>query len=483
MKHEFRLADIGEGLEEAEVIAWRVQVGDVVARDQAIVEVMTDKSNADLPAPWSGTIVALGAAVGEMMTVGDLVAVIDDQAIDQAAGNTTAPAASARTFAAVTDSATAPTSFFSQTTAPTTATSKMAGTSSPAGEPAPAVPVRRSKASPTTRREASRRGIDLALLTGSGPGGRILLSDLDRYEQTGDVAAVSPEGRAQFATPAPPQSIDQGSAATADLVAPPRQADSADSAPVADSTQDWVAQPSRVAASARPAGVEPLRGVRRVIARNMTKSWQEVPHIHAWREIDAEPLMALRQRLRESGRQQYLTLTPLAFFVAAVAQSLREFPIVNSSLDFAAETITTHADVNVGVAVASPNGLVVPVLRNADQLTLAETALQINELVSNARSGDLEPGAFKGGTATISNFGSLGGENATPILRPPESAIVGFGSIAARPLVVDSAVVARQTMNVVVGADHRLLDGDITTAFLNSVCERLSTPVDLALGL
>lgn len=473
MKQEFRLADIGEGLEEAEIIAWRVQVGDVVERDAALVEVMTDKSNADLPAPWSGTVVSLGGSVGDMLRVGQVVAVIDD-------GVTGDTATTPGVFEAAVQPAAASTSFFSDT-ASTTSSSAEAPTLPAAAHavdqtdqtvPADQVPStpRRAKASPTTRREAARRGIDIAALAGSGPGGRVLLADLD---------ALSTPGVAANKIQAPP-----AAPASAAPVLPEPQATTTQPARVADPSKPAPARQAATTESAqREPGVEPLRGVRRLIARNMTTSWQQVPHIHAWREIDAEPLVDLRERLRDSGRDHYQRLTPVSFFVSAVAQALRTFPVANSSLDMTAETITTHAHINIGIAVASPQGLVVPVIADADRLSLGETATQIAELVDRARVGQLGAEAFRGGTATVTNFGSLGGENATPILRPPESVIVGFGSIAPRPFVIDSAVVARQTMNVVVAADHRLLDGDVTTAFLNHVCERLIDPVDLALGL
>jgi len=491
MKREFRLADIGEGLDEAEIVAWRVKIGDRVDRDEALVEVMTDKSNADLPAPWAGTVTALGGAVGDMIKVGDIVAIIDDGAAGESPAAATAP------LDAPPPAATGAT-FFTDTAAPRPGAPSPVPVSTPPVSTPPestppdsptAIPLtpRRAKASPTTRREAARRGIDISQINGSGPGGRVLLSDLDVVTATGSYPQADTPSAPTFAIDAAAPTADVAAVAGAvDLGAPAASA-AASSAPGPASPQTKPpAKPPNAAAldaAQTPAGVQPLRGVRRVIARNMTTSWSEIPHIHAWREIDAEPLIELRARLRDSGREHYSTLTPLAFFLSAVAHGLRTFPIANGSLDLQAETITTHPDVNIGIAVASPQGLVVPVIRNADQLSLSEIAQQISHLVGQARAGALGAESFQGGTATITNFGSLGGENATPILRPPESVIVGFGSIASRPFVIGDEVVARKTMNIVVGADHRLLDGDVTTALLNHVCERLIDPIDLALGL
>lgn len=486
MKHEFRLADIGEGLEEAEIIAWRVQIGDTVQRDEPLVEVMTDKSNADLPAPWSGTIVSVGGSVGDIIKVGEVIAIIDDAP----AQSSSAGGAAAGAFESAVQPSEPPATFFADTaSAPTASASAPDGSmapeparvlSQPQAQPLSAAMPQRAKASPTTRRQAARRGIDITQVVGSGPGGRVLLSDLDAFAPSSVDAAPVPAPLVSSPPVAPASTTPPvAPIAPAPLVA----TEPLSSVPVASAASTAGAAAAAMQAAATEPGVHPLRGIRRLIARNMTQSWTQVPHIHAWREIDAEPLMALRSRLRDSGRDHYAALTPLAFFVNAVAHGMRTYPIVNSSLDLAAETITTHASVNIGIAVASPQGLVVPVIRGADQLSLSETAGQISDLVGRARAASLGAEAFREGTATITNFGSLGGETAAPIIRPPESVIVGFGSIAQRPFVVDGAVAARHTMNVVVAADHRLLDGDVTTAFLNHVCEQLVDPIDLALGL
>ena len=236
------------------------------------------------------------------------------------------------------------------------------------------------------------------------------------------------------------------------------------------------------APSGLTASIEPLRGIRRSIAANMARSWSEIPHIHALEHIDAEPLLELRRQLKESGRAAFTDVTPLTFFAAAVAATMRDHPEANASLDADAATITTHDAVNVGVAVAAPQGLVVPVLRHVERSDLASIASDIRRVVKAARAGELAATDFRGGTVTITNFGSLGGEQALPLIRPPESVIFGFGSIRRRPFVVDDAVIARHTMHVVLGADHRLLDGDMTTSMVTQLCELLTNPINLVLG-
>lgn len=444
MRHEFRLADIGEGLEEAEIINWMVAVGEEVSRDQPLIEVMTDKSNAELPAPHAGVVVELGGAVGDIISVGELIAIIE--ASDPA--GVPAPAVAAHT------------SIPSDDAIPTV--------QAPAPVEANANPqAPRPKASPSTRREAAERGIDLTLVTGTGPGGRILLSDLEAAEQTPQAPAVS-------ATPTVPTNDASQSVPVAVHQSP---------APPLDPTP----APSLPPIAAPPVSpgalseVVPLRGVRRAVAKNMAQSWSDIPHIHAFEQIDAAPLLELRKALRAKGGSGYDQVTPLTFFVAAVAQALAQHPHANASINMADETIIYHRSVNVGVAVAGEQGLVVPVLQGADRLDFRTLARTLAELVRAAREGDLPREHFQGGTVTISNFGALGGEQALPLIRPPEAVIVGFGSIAERPFVVDGAVVARPTMHTVVGTDHRLLDGDITTAVLTTIGALLADPLQLVI--
>ncbi len=464
MRHEFRLADIGEGLEEAEIIAWMVQVGDHVTRDQPLVEVMTDKSNAELPAPAAGTIVELAGAVGDIITVGELIAIIDEA--------TTRPQTEQQPVAEQ-----PPTGLAATGPAPTARAAPHDLQLSAAVSPASGTGAR-PKASPSTRKEAAVRGIDLSRISGSGPGGRILLSDLDNPTGAAlpaEVPALEVPALEVPAVEVPAVEISAVEVASA-------QGTPAQRAPV-QNTALKSAEPDAQSDRGRPPGdlrgTVPLRGVRRAVAKNMTQSWSEIPHIHAFAQIDAEPLLELRSRLRQTDRAEFQALTPLTFFVAAVARALRANPETNASIDMADETITYHPTVNVGVAVAAEQGLVVPVLRSADELDFETLSLTLSQLVRGAREGSLNREHFRAGTVTITNFGSLGGEQAAPLIRPPESLIVGFGSIAERPFVIDNQVVPRNTMHIVVGADHRLLDGDVTTSVLTSIGDALSDPLQL----
>lgn len=290
---------------------------------------------------------------------------------------------------------------------------------------APAPPVApeplRPKAAPATRQLAAELGVDLRTVVGSGPGGRITTEDVH--------AARTPTS-----SPAP--------------------------------------------APGATAGTHPLRGIRRVTATTMTRSWSEVPHIHVGENVDAGRLLELVERFA-ARRPDGPPVTPLVLFVAAVARALRAHPGANASIDVGAGTYTVHDQVHVGFAVATDAGLVVPVVHDADRRSIPRLAEEIRRLVDGSRRGGLVPADLHGGTATVSNYGRFGGEWATPLIHPPEAIIVGFGAIRPRPAAVGDRVEVRPTLPVVVGADHRLVDGDLAVAFLATVASLLAEPLDL----
>ncbi|MDG2112707.1 MAG: dihydrolipoamide acetyltransferase family protein [Actinomycetota bacterium] len=405
---EFRLPDVGEGLEEAEIIEWLVAPGDTIRRDQPLLEILTDKSQTELPAPTAGVVAALHPQVGDIAKVGDLlieIAVDGRDLPDEGPAPTTAEA-----------------------------TSRPAA---PAPKPAASSQGRRAKAAPAVRRRAREAGIDLQSLAGSGPGGRITDEDLQR-------AKAAPLGQA----------------------APSVAAISTTAAPPTSSVGQM------------PIGQHPLRGVRRVTAKAMGTAWQ-VPHIHGMDEVDATNLLSGRARIKELIGPSAARLTPLPFLVTAVARALRRYPVMNASIDVEAEIITVHQQVNIGIAVATDDGLIVPVITDADQRGLIDLVDEIARLSSAARDRSITAADLRGGTCTISNYGSLGGRFSTPIIRAPEAAIVGFGAIRPRPFVIDGQVVARPTLPVVTGADHRLIDGDSLTAFQEHIVGLIADPVAL----
>lgn len=395
----FHLPDVGEGLGEAEIVAWAVGVGDEVREDQPIVSVSTDKSVVDIPAPASGRIVALGGDVGDVLPVGSLLALIE--VVAGGDGEEAPPAAGA---------------------AP-----------QPSGAPARAA----VRAAPSTRRLATQLDVDLAAVDGAGPNGRITADDV-RAAAAAAGGARAPEARDAPGTEAPPP---------APAPAPPP----------ADETV-------------------PLRGIRRQVARTMSTAWQ-VPHITDFREVDASELVRAHGRLRRRLADRGIRLTFMPLFVKAVAVALRAHPRFNARIDVEGGTITYLAACHIGIATATDDGLVVPVLRDADRKSLQQVAEELARLAETARGARLEPGDTAEGTFTISNFGSYGTRLGTPIIRPPEVGIVGFGRIADAVVPVDGQPAVRPVLPLAVTTDHRLNDGAGLGAFAATLTDLLADPV------
>jgi pyruvate/2-oxoglutarate dehydrogenase complex dihydrolipoamide acyltransferase (E2) component len=367
---EFRLPDIGEGIAEAEIVAWRVAVGDHVREHDELAEIQTDKAIVNIPAPVTGVVEQLCAQEGESLAVGAVLAVFraDD-----------APAAAAPP---------------------------------------------RPRAAPATRARARELGLELAALEGSGPDGRILRQDVERA--AAPAAAVAPDA-------------DAGE-------------------------------------------VVPLRGTRRAIARAMTEAWQQVPRITDYREVDATELVRCRRRLVDDARGRgedalaaALTFTPL--IARAVLACVRDHPYVNASIDLERDEITLHGHRHLGIAAAGPDGLVVPVVRDADRRTLAELALEIAGLAAAARERRLRPEQLAGPTLTVNNYGGLGIWLGTPIVRPPEVVNFGVGAIRDTVVAVDGAPVVRPTLVVAAAGDHRVLDGHTLGVFVSDVVRLLEDPL------
>jgi pyruvate/2-oxoglutarate dehydrogenase complex dihydrolipoamide acyltransferase (E2) component len=406
---EFALPDVGEGLEEGEIVSWLVGPGDTVVRDQPLVEVQTDKALVELPSPVAGQVVSLAFAPGDIVKVGQTLVVLED-----GHGDDTAPA-------------------------------------STAGRP---------KAAPAVRKLAVDRGVDLSTVTGTGPDGRILAADVEaaaaRPPATGvRLPPMAPKTNAGWEAP------DSG----VHLPSPERKTNAGSPGGLG-----WM-EPGR----------HPLRGIRRLTAEAMRRSWSEIPHLTTLDEVDATGLLAARRRLADAG----IDTTIGALLVAAVARGLRRYPLLNASVELAPTdggsggSIVVHPDRNIGLAVATADGLVVPVIRNADQRRLGDLAAEVRRLTSAARDRRVDVADLRGGTFTISNYGAFGGRFATPIIRPPEVGIMGFGAIRPRPFVVDGGVEARPTLPWALSADHRLIDGDVATAFAEYVTGLLADPIAL----
>jgi pyruvate dehydrogenase E2 component (dihydrolipoamide acetyltransferase) len=431
---EFRLPDVGEGIANAEIVAWRVAEGDRVREHDDLVEIQTDKAIVVIPCPASGVVMRLCAAEGDMLDVGAVLAVIEADAITRGAGAGEAAAPAGPPEAAATAVA-------------------------PAAPAPPGSAAARPLAAPATRRLARELGITLATIAGSGPHGRILREDVERAAGGRDAARNAPGGE--------PARDAAGRAPSPDA---PLRGPSA-GPPIA--TRPGTPTPGQVI---------PLRGVRRSIALTLMRAWQEVPRVIDYREVDATALMQARARLKQRALERgdgvlAQAMTPTPLIVKAAVRALRDHPYVNASIDLDREEITLHRHYHVGIATAAPDGLLVPVVHDADRKSLAEVALEVAELARAARERRLRPEHLRGATFTVNNYGGLGIWLGTPIVRPPEVANLGVGAVRDQVVAVDGSPVVRPTLVLAVAGDHRVLDGDTLAAFVTQVVQLLEDPV------
>ncbi|EFC81433.1 dihydrolipoamide acetyltransferase family protein [Parafrankia sp. EUN1f] len=427
----FRLPDVGEGLAEAEVVEWLAGVGDAVRADQPVVTIETAKAQVELPSPVDGVMLSLGGGPGDVIPVGEPLFVV--------ATDGGAAAGHIGTGASTDDGG-----------------DSSGGGRPPAPAPEPG-PSHRVLAAPSTRRLAVELGVDLRGLAGTGPNGRVTVDDVR-------AAAAAASG------PATPGS--------------PRPLSSAASSPSRRSLGSAVAEGAPSALARPPSGadseIRPLRGLRRQIARAMTAAWT-VPHITEFREIDATALERAHRELRSAAGEADPRLTLLPLLVRAVVTALRQHPLLNATLDLDAEQVEVHHRRNIGIAAATGDGLIVPVVSDADRYSIAGLGREINRLGAAARERSLSVAETAGGTFTVSNFGSYGTWLGTPLISPPQVAIAGFGRVRDAVVPVDGVPAVRRVLPVAVSADHRLIDGDQLGAFVNTV-ERLVAAPLLLLG-
>ncbi len=433
--HVIRMPDLGEGIAEVELVAWRVNAGDTVAEDQVLADVMTDKANVEIPSPVAGQVLALGGEVGQMMAVGsELIRIA-------LAGASHGPALTA---AVATKAPAAPTAQAAPAVAATADVSAAPAASAPApvaGRRAAATPGR-AIASPAVRAHAWDLGIELRDVQASGSGGRIMHTDLDAHVARGG-PRIAPR---PAATPMAP------------TAAPPR-------APVS--------APTDATESVK------VVGLRRKIAQKMQDAKRRIPHYSYVEEVDVTELEALRLRLnaQHGGTRGHLTL--LAFILRAMVWAARDFPQVNAHFDDDAGVLTRHAAVHAGIATQTDAGLMVPVLRQAQTMDLWAAAAEIVRLAEAARSGKAVRDELVGSTITLTSLGKLGGIVSTPVINLPEVAIVGVNRMVLRPVIRDGAVVARQMMNLSSSFDHRVVDGAYGAGFVQRIRELLEHPATL----
>ena len=440
--HVIKVPDLGEGIVEVELVAWRVQPGDRVSEDQVLVDVMTDKATVEIPAPVAGVVLALGGAAGQFLPVGaELIR------IDPGAGADLVAAAAVGAAALLpVEAAPAPRPAASGAPSaprPPSATSPPSAPSAPASASQP-----RPIASPAVRARAWEMGLDLNRVPASGAAGRILQADLDACAASG-VAGVPPR------MPHPAPGVVAGAApGVATAVA------------------------TAVAAAAATHAV-PLTGLRRRIARQLQLSARSIPHFTYVEEVDVTELEALRAQLNAAWGAVRGHLTLLPFLIRAMVQGVAQFPQVNGRFDDATGVLTRYDAVHAGIATQTEAGLMVPVLRDAQARDLWAVAAEIARLAAAARSGRVVRAELSGSTITLTSLGRLGGIASTPVINHPEVAIVGVNRIVLRPVIRDGIVAARQLMNLSSSFDHRVIDGADAAGFVQCLRRHLEHPATL----
>lgn len=448
---EFKLPDIGEGVHEGEIVRWLVKEGDSLAVDQPMVEIMTDKATVEIPSPISGKIQKLHAKEGAVVKVGQVILSLEQAATAQSqpasAASPTPPKAPTPTPATQ-----APVS-----TKPAAPARPAAVTSRPAPAVAaptpPALPSAISEstyvaspgfalATPATRRLARDLGIDITQVPATGPNGRVTKEDVQRFVG------------ASAAGPALP-----------------------------------VQAPGRASAPRRPAGpveretLVPFRGIRRKISEAMTRSRTTIPEFTYVDEVDVTELVAFRKEAKDLAEKQGVKLTYLPFIVKALIRALKEFPSMNAELDEAGGNIVYKNYFNIGIAVDTENGLVVPNVKDADQKSILQIAAEITDLADRARKGKLAMDEMQHGTITITNPGPIGGLFTAPVINWPEVAIMGVHKIVKRPVVKNDQITVADMMYLSLAVDHRVVDGATAARFCNVVIDYLSNPKKLMLDM
>lgn len=460
MALEFKLPDIGEGIAEGEITRWHVQEGQTVKENDPFVEVMTDKATVEISAPASGRIASIKFPAGATVPVGSVIAVIEGSGAAAKAPQPAAPPAAAPPAAAPT--APARSSSAAAAAAPALAP---APTPKPVAAPAPApvavaraddhgnggLPGGRVLAAPAIRRRARELGIDLREVAGTGPAGRVSGVDLEQHLKSSGT-------RAGAAAPA------KGAAAAAPTV--PRAVATAPAPIPGGATEERL----------------PLRGIRKRIAERMHKSKSTAAHFTYVDELDATQLVEARESLKEEAAARGVKLTYMPFIVAATVAALKQFPMLNSALDDEKQEIVVKHYWHVGFACDTDQGLVVPVIKDADRRSLLNLGAAVQDLTARARAGKLALDEVTGSTFTITNAGNIGGILATPVINWPEVAILGVHKIADRAVVRDGEVVVRKMMNLSVSIDHRVVDGAVGARFMNELIRLLEDPRRLLLG-
>lgn len=421
MAFSFKLPDIGEGIHEGEIVKWFVKPGDKVKEDDILCEVQNDKAVVEIPSPVDGTVLDVKVAEGTVVVVGDTIVTIDAEGYEGGA-------AEAPVEPAVEEKAAAPVA--ENKVSPQTATAASEATATKS----------RIIAMPSVRKYAREHGVNIAEVTGSGENGRILKEDIDRFNSDGAPISVSET--------------------------------SVKDEKVVQETMTTMSAPDGYYPETR----EKISGIRKAIAKAMVNSKHTAPHVTLMDEVDVTDLVAHRKKFKEVAQGKGIKLTYLPYVVKALVSALREYPDLNSSIDDGAQEIVRKHYYNIGIAADTEKGLLVPVVKDADRKSIFTISNEINELATKARDGKLAPDEMKGGSCTISNIGSAGGQWFTPVINYPEVAILGIGRITEKPVVRNGEIVVAPVLALSLSFDHRMIDGATAQNALNHIKRLLHDP-------
>ncbi|HBB92881.1 MAG TPA: hypothetical protein DC042_14495 [Bacteroidales bacterium] len=442
MRYIFKFPDIGEGLDEGIIAEWYVDKGQAVVMGQPLVKMETDKVVTDIPSPKTGRIAALYGRVGETIHVGSPLVEYDIEGIEGAAAILEASkpafegikeegAGVVGTLEVADDSAYLPATHEAE---PVQTKSTLHG------------PRQRALATPVARAMARELGVAIDQVTGTGPAGRVTKADIETYFSRS-------------------------------LKTDPR-----DAVRVTRDIEDLSGRGSPVTGQDLPVEVKPLSQIRKAIARNMIQSKHNAAHMTVFDEVEVSELVRIRTKYKETFALEGIKLSYLPFIMKAVSLALRQHPVLNSEMDMENSRLIYKKYYNIGLAVDTEEGLVVPVVRNVDRLTIRDIASAVNLFADKARKREITLEDMKNGTFTITNFGSIGGQFAVPVINYPQAGILGIGRMVEKPVVKQGQVVPGIMFPLSLSVDHRIVDGGEVTRFLNRIMEYLGDPVSLIIG-
>jgi pyruvate dehydrogenase E2 component (dihydrolipoamide acetyltransferase) len=442
------MPQMGESIVEGTLTKWLKKPGEHVERDEPLFEISTDKVDTEIPSPAAGVVSEVLVEEGKTVGINTVVARIDEGG-GNGAGAKPSAAAPAAAPPKQAEPATATTTAETQ---PTTPAPQQVEDTAPA-EAAPPIPEAPTEQagpsgplSPLVRKMARENNIDLGRVKGTGAGGRITKQDLEAHMAQPAAKAEPAPAAAPAAAPAPPPAPPKAAPAPQPVQAPPPA-------------------PMPAPGGMPRTRIEPLSTMRIKIAEHMVMSKRTAPHVTTVHRVDMTKVAKLRERHKDTFQANYgFSLTYLPFIIRAAVVALRQYPLLNASLD--GNNIIYHNDVNVGIAVALENGLIVPVIRNADERNVLGLQRAVVDLATRARSRQLKPEDVQGGTFSVTNFGSFGSMMGTPVINQPQVAIMGVGTVDKTPVVVDDAIAIRSICHLSLSFDHRLIDGALADQFM-----------------